>query len=200
MKSGFYAKSGDTKLVSSEWYAHSALDEAIVGEHEPKELSFNLLVAGELEIISSNSISSKEQFSRMQVLKKLAYKAEFLPLSDILSQYANFLQKVEKGKFKWGSRSDLVQFEQQLMYNISIERSRVNEHRWDREKRKGRVQPVKDERKKYCLDYNRGNCNLPSPHEGTINGIKVLKHHICKKCLVEEGTERSHAEKDCLRK
>ena len=180
LKSGLYAKSGDTKLVSSEWYAHSALDEAIVGEKEPKELSFNLLVAGELEIITSNAVSSKEQFSRMQVLKKLAYKHEFLPLPDILSQYANFLQKVEKGKFRWGSKSDLVQFEQQLMYNVSIERSRVIDNRWDKDKRKGRGFQGKDERKKYCLDYNRGTCNLQSPHEGLINGAKVSKYHICK--------------------
>ena len=124
LRSGLYVKSGDTKLISNEWYAHTALDEAIGGDRQFADLSFNLLVAGELEIICSESIGSKEQFSRLRMLKQLAYKHEFLALKDILVQYVNFMQKIEKGKFKWGSWSDLVNFEHQLMYNISLDRNK----------------------------------------------------------------------------
>ena len=48
-----------------------------------------------------------------------------MSLRDILAQYVSFVSKVEKGKFKWGSRRDLAAFEQQLIYAISLEHSRV---------------------------------------------------------------------------
>ena len=50
---------------------------------------------------------------------------------------------------------------------------------------------IKEDRKKYCLDYNKGNCKLSSPHEGLLNGIQVVKHHLCKRCLIDEGVEAS---------
>ena len=52
-RSGLYDRRGDTKLVSNEWYAHTGLDEVVGRERSLDELSFNLLVAGELEIIGS---------------------------------------------------------------------------------------------------------------------------------------------------
>ena len=62
-RSGRHDKPSDTKLIFNEWYAHTALDEALGGERDFNELSFNLLVAGELEIISSRQISEKEIYS-----------------------------------------------------------------------------------------------------------------------------------------
>ena len=100
--------------------------QSIGGEKELNELSFNLLVVGELEIISSKQISRKERFSRLELLKQLAYKSEVMTVRDILSQYASFVSKVETGKFKWGSKRDIATFEQQLMYSISVDRSRGN--------------------------------------------------------------------------
>ena len=35
------------------------------------------------------------------------YKYEVMSLKDVLAQYASFVSKVEKGKFKWGSKRDL---------------------------------------------------------------------------------------------
>ena len=112
-------------MVSNEWYAHTALDEALGGERDFNDLSFNLLVAGELEIISSQQISKKEMYSRLELLKQLGYKYEVMSLRDVLAQYASFVSKVEKGKFKWGSKRDLAAFEQQLMYTILVDHNRV---------------------------------------------------------------------------
>ena len=125
-KSGLYDRQSDAQLVSNEWYAHPALDEAVLGKKSLFDLSFNLLVAGELEIIMSERIGRKKQCTRLEILKKLAYKHEFLPINDVLAQYKNFLQQVEKGKYAWGSKSSILAFEQQLMYNVSLERNRVS--------------------------------------------------------------------------
>ena len=106
--SGRYERVGNSKLVSNEWYAHTALDEAMGGEKEFQDLTFNLLVTGELEIVTSEHIGDKERNTRLQVLKKLAYSREFLPLPDILNQYACFISKIEKGKYRWGSKSAMA--------------------------------------------------------------------------------------------
>ena len=120
-KSGFYTKPGNAKLKSNELFAHVALDDEIGGERGFETLSFNLLVAGELEIIDRDDISEKERSTRIKVLRSLAYKQEYLGREEILNQYANFIKKVEKGKFKWGSKSSIRSFEQQLLYCVSIE-------------------------------------------------------------------------------
>ena len=120
-------------------------------------------------------------------------------MKDVLMQYSSFISKVEKGKFKWGSKKDLTTFDQQLMYTISVERARQEPSTVRSEKGKNKTMG-KDDRKKYCLDYNKGTCKIQGPHEGLLNGVTVVKHHICKKCLMEEGVEQSHLSKDCGKK
>ena len=122
-KSGIHSKIGDS-VLSNEWYAHVALEDAVVGEKSFNELTFNLLVAGELEIIGSGKISEKEKNTRVEVLKTLAYKFEFISMKDVLALYSGFLGKIEKGKFKWGSKAAMRVFEQQLMYCVTVERNR----------------------------------------------------------------------------
>ena len=78
LKSGLFAKSGNAQLISDELFAHAALDDDIYRQKELKDLSFNLLVAGELEIITSEKISKRERNTRLEVLKMLAYKHEHL--------------------------------------------------------------------------------------------------------------------------
>ena len=109
--------------------------------------------------------------------------------------YASFVSKVEKGKFKWGSTRDIVTFEQQLMYAISMEKN------WGETMQRAngvvKSKVVREDRRKYCLDYNKGTCTLQGPHEGILNGVNVTKFHLCKQCLMEDGSERMHPSKDC---
>ena len=128
-------------LVSGEQFAHTALDEEL-GGREISNLPFNLLVAGELEIITSD-ISKAECETRLEVLKKLAYKAEHLSHNEVLLQYVSFVQKVKRGKFKWGSKVDLRLFEQQLVYRISVDK---------RTEIRTKLKAKFEDRTKYCLD------------------------------------------------
>ena len=196
VKSGIFTKSANAQLVSNEVFAHAALDSEIGKDKELHELSFSLLVAGELEILSSRNINDKEFFSRLELLKMLAYKAEHMTLSETLNQYASFIKKVEKGKFKWGSRKDLRSFEQQLLFSITVE-NRKNEKLVGGSEKMSKNNGKFEERKKYCLDYNRGVCKFDKAHEGKINGFSVWKLHICRRCLVDDNVEAQHPEKDC---
>ena len=60
--------------------------------------------------------SKLERKTRLEILKKLAHKHEYLSREDILNQYASFVSKVEKGKYKWGSDADVEKFEHQLVF------------------------------------------------------------------------------------
>ena len=100
-----------------------------------------------------------------------------------------------------GCRRDLAAFEQQLMYAISLECSRVEPSGPYRpmEKTEVKVGEV-GEQKKYCLDFNKGLCKLQGPHEGLLNDSSVVKYHICKKCLIDDRLEKAHPMKDCIKK
>ena len=186
-----FAHAGSSQIISGERNAHAALENEASSNKELHSLTFHLLVAGELEIISDENISKKEQFTRIELLKKLAYMHEYLPQEEATNQYVNFINKVKKGKFKWGSKSDLRAFEQGLIYTMSAEARKC-------EKRKQIKNNTKfEERKKYCLDFNRGTCKFDKSHKGKINGTNVFKLHVCKRCLVQEDIEAQHAEKDC---
>ena len=194
IQSGLFEKRGSSKLVSHEVYAHAALDEGASEVKKLSDLSFNLLVAGELETILHTKTGSKERNTRLKLLRILAYKYEHLSLKEILEQYASFISKVEKGKFSWGSEANLEKFEQQLVYRISVENKVKKEQRSDY-----RVESRKKVEKKkfYCADFNRGKCTNDSPHEAKINGNTVMVYHLCKRCLLDENVEKYHADKDC---
>ena len=84
-KSGFYAKKGTTKIISNQQFAHTALEDEVGEDRDLLSLSFNLFVAGELEIITARGTSDKEKKTRLEILKKLAYKHEHLPREEVLN-------------------------------------------------------------------------------------------------------------------
>ena len=87
------------------------------------------------------------------------------------------------------------------MYAISVEQSRLESSGLHRPMEKTKMKGgITNDRKKYCLDYNKGLCKLQGPHEGLLNGSTVVKHHICKRCLIDEGLEKAHPSKDCVKK
>ena len=188
--SGMFAKAGSSHIINNEKYAHVAL-ESEVGSRSLEQLPFNLLVAGELEIISDPKVKEKEKYTRIEILKKLAYKSEYISQDEVMNQYTSFINKVEKGKFKWGSKSDLRTFKQNLIYSISVE-----SRRWKKRKPSACNSKFED-RKKYCLDFNRGVCKFNTSHEGKINGTNMFKLDVCRECLVNEDMEVAHAERDC---
>jgi hypothetical protein len=52
------------------------------------------------------------------------------------------------------------------------------------------------QKKRYCAAFNKGSCNLNTPHmsdKGTV-------HHICAYCINKKGKAFTHAEVDCHQK
>ena len=86
VKSGIFAKASETKIVKSVLHAQAMLDQDETlkkVDFNFHELPFALLVAGEMEIVLSN-ISPEEKWTRLNLLKKLAYNAQFLEHSGVV--------------------------------------------------------------------------------------------------------------------
>ena len=117
LQSGIFAKASNTWIVKQVLHAHAMVDADETDGHDITfdDLSFNMLVAGELEIVLSD-ISTEEKWMRLMVLKKLAYKSQYLQQSAILEQYAGFLRKVEKGKSKWGLETAMRELDETLHF------------------------------------------------------------------------------------
>ena len=101
LKSGLYQKTGDVKLVSNEWYAHTALDEAILGEKEFKDMSFNLLVVGELEIVMSNKINERIE-NQTGGTEKTGIQGRVFVTAKHVNAICKLLTKNRKGRIQVG--------------------------------------------------------------------------------------------------
>lgn len=205
IKSGVKAKAHKIRLKTSELCAQAVLDEEhYPGNYELDELSFDQLVAGELEICTMTDISKQEKNSRLNILKLLAYFANSLPQSAILDVYKAVILKVEKGLFAWSS--ELVS-KVESMLDRAVSRMRTskgtksdstNKENGENAKNKKELGILTKQGEKiiYCLDYNRGQCDKTSSHKGKFAGKEVVKQHVCKVCLATDKEQRSHKEGD----
>ena len=189
-------KATNEKLKSQELSTQTVLEDDELKDFDLKDLPFNLLVAGELEIILGYDILEKEKFSQLEVLKNIAYNMDELGARSLCG---NFIRKIEKEKFKWDSRSDVREFDRQVNYKAC--RSRQNKEdttsRVKVEKSRGKYKG-KEDKPFYCLDFNRNSCSKSESHCGKLpNGKSLFKQHICKKCL-EDDTEKRHSKSYCM--
>lgn len=159
-------------------------------ELEFKDMTFPLLIAGEMEILARVDISKEERETRIKMIKTLAYHASYLEVDVLLDIYAMFIGSIEKGQLEWGSKRALERLEQSMILRtLSKQKSSKQEARaLKKEKNFPRVI--------YCLDYNKNRCSENDSHEGKFNGQTVVKHHVCSRCLHMDNVKRAHPEGD----
>ena len=172
-------------------------------------LPFNLLIAGELELITSE-IDQDEREARLAVAKTLCYHKNYLKDEDLRDGYDQIMKRVERRQQGWNEVLG-EHLHEILDYRVNlIVREKLNEaaessnnqpfikvdNRKSSEKRREMdtsAQVI------YCQDFNSNRCPHPDHHEGRFAGNKVTKWHVCKKCL-EKGKKKSHRSMDemCL--
>ena len=153
-----------------------------------------------MEIILSK-VSPEEKWSRLNMLKKLAYKAQFLDRSALIYRYAGFLRKVEKGQHKWGSEDAPRELDEALRFKTFTSFKKP----WSKSNDSGAKPSSSSDgnksygKKFYCLDYNKGTCSFGDSHEGRFNRATVWKIHMCRRCWEKDGKEVKHPENhgDC---
>lgn len=210
IKSGVKAKAHKIRLKTSELCAQAMLDEEhYPGNFDLEHLTFDQLVAGELEICTMIDISRKERNARLKILKLLAYFAQLLPQNSLLEVYKAVILKVEKGQYSW-SEELTVKVENMLDRAVSknnakresekkLEREsnhKIGEKQDKKNKKEFGVALKNGEKIIYCAEYNKGKCDKENSHEGKFGGRDVFKHHICRNCLMTDKEKRSHSEQD----
>ena len=202
--SGIFAKASSTKIVRSVLHAHAMLDtdEVPSGDVSLAQLPFHLLVAGELEIILSN-ISADEKWSRLQMLKKLAYKLQILKVDMIIESYASFLRKVEKGTYKWGLEDNIRELENNLRFRVvtdmtvtgggSREGKVVGRKKMGEEGKSTVNDGGEEHRLPYCADFNRG-VNLQNRMKDGITD-RTYGKYICVGFVGKRRNDRMFTEK-----
>lgn len=210
LKSGVKAKAHKIRIKKQQWCPQALLDDEYCTESlQLENLSFELLVAGELEICTLPEISRKERNTRMQILKLLTYFRNTLPQNIIIEVYKAVILKVEKGLFTWSSQL-AGKVEKILDRAVSrnktkgIEKTRAKEEGQnnnrnnlkEQNKREPGLHTTQGDKIIYCLEFNKNKCSKEQSHEGKFAGKDVWKHHICRVCLITDKEKRAHPEGD----
>ena len=180
-------KSSDC-VKNKQKYPHSELRFEFVNESiEFNDLDINLLVAGELEIITGTS-SKTERNGRLEFLKRLMYLASYYEFSIIRNLYAAVLREVELGHKTWNS-------DFQYMENTILTRQKPKKQA-NASGAKNRQGSTSQDSVQvwFCTLYNRNKCSNTSPHTVTIKGKLRLVKHICATCWKTDHKELNHPE------
>lgn len=206
IKSGVKAKAHKIRLKTSELCAQAVLDEEYCpGTHTLDSLSFDQLVAGELEICTMKDLSKKEKNARLQILKLLAYFANILPQSALIDVYKAVILKIEKGLFIWSSEIvekaenmlDRAVSKHKMQREIETQKiTRTTDKMKEKPKKEFGIQLKNGDKIVYCADFNKNKCDKDSNHEGKFSGRDVTKFHVCRTCLVIDKEKRFHPETD----
>ena len=204
MVSGKCAKpdESDIKLVVK--YAHEKLDSKHVKDKKFDDLEFNLLIAGELEIVDKHTCDPEEKIARVQLAKTLCYHKKYLNDADLREGYNTVLKQVEQGMLNWGDNLARKLHEHLDYCTNVIARDKIAQHksmaktdnkRSPTDRRTVANDASSNDRVIYCLEFNQGMCPQPDNHEGQFNNKKVVKFHVCR-CCHRDGNFQSHKETD----
>ena len=204
MVSGKCTKPDESDIKQVVKYAHEKLDAKHVQDRSFDSLSFNLLVAGELEIALLQS--GPEKIVRVNIAKTICYHKQYLKDEDLRSGYDYIMKKVEQGMMSWeDDLADELHKHYEYRANITL-RERLSENGYKKTDKidKGSEGPrvtevvfkdLEKTRPAFCMEFNHGNCAHESSHEDNFGGRKCIKWHICRRCR-RFGELRSHPEND----
>ena len=201
-RSGISSKISDVHVINQQMYAHAALQLSYTSKNVAfKDLTFQLYVAGEIEISSMDSVSQEERSGRLALLKLLAYKCEKFEWSILRDAYGAWLQQIERGCKTWADDP------------ASVVSHIIEDYVLDHKSTKSKYMVSASENKTksplgrysalgsnyvnstwFCSNYNRNKCRQTGEHEASINGIVRLVQHICATCWRKDKSKQNHPE------
>ena len=189
VKSGLDIKSTDTVVKQVLWL-HLLLQNSYVTSNLGfSELSLPLLVAGELEILSTllPKDVSLEFRARLEFLKLLAYEANSYPIKTIAEWYAAYMRRIELGRGNWGGNFYAVGQPILAKYQIRQE-SRITSKPTQYQNKDSKPFVY------FCSAFNKGSCDKKAPHETLMRGKTVKVEHICAICWLRNKVKKYHPE------
>lgn len=187
-KSGLVSKIKD-KVKRPQHFPHNVLQYEYVSKKvEFKELTFNMFVAGELEIINNFAKSVSEKRGRERLLLKIAYFSTIYKWDTLLDFYAAWLRQIELGKKSWGDDTQSIEAPILSGHFITHDKSRTLQGK------SGQRKEVKDS-VLFCYKFQRNKCEFQkSPHDAILRGTIRTVHHICATCFQQTGAKLEHPE------
>jgi len=168
----------------------------VSGDVSYQKLDFPLLVAGELKVWGSRATSQQEHLGRRDLLEKVAYYCRDYTWPSILRFHEAALVEVERGERRWDDK-DYRDLESSVLYG----------HRLQQETQRSNIvrtyapRPdsnyTRQERRFYCLAYNRGECAHAGSHDGIIGRVKQEVEHFCSNCFRNDRLFKLHPETKC---
>ena len=190
-RSGINAKASDKVRNPQKWpHAHLQF-EHVNKQVKFDDLDFKLFVAGELEIISEDSLSSKEKQGRLQLLKKIVYYYSTYEFKGLKAFYAAWLRGIKLGKKSWDDDSQQIENAILTKYLLKGPTSKL---RLGKSGSKSGGKQVDEDRTWFCSAYQRNKCMKKSNHLETINGSLRLQSHICASCWLKDKAKLEHPE------
>ena len=191
-KSGINAKASDKVRYPQKWpHAHLQY-EHVNKQVKYDELDFKLFVAGELEIISEDSISSTERQGRLKLLKKIVYYYATYEFKGLKAFYAAWLREIELGKKTWAD--DSQQMENAILSKYVLKGSSSKAQAFKNSGRTAGGKQTDEDRTWFCSSYQRNKCVKKSNHLDTVNGRMRLQSHICATCWLKDKVKLEHPE------
>lgn len=194
----------EADIIKPVKYPHSRLNTDFVRNKKFESLSFHHLVAGELELIARGNCGELERSARIAILKYLAYHFAYLDIGELLEQYDAIMKRVERGELDWDSSLGKKVHKSLTFRRETLNKERIipEQKQKSKDSKEGKVKEKKhqtDQNKDeliYCLDFNKGKCAFSTSHMGKWSGREVMKLHVCRKCLSEDGVKKAHKEGD----
>ena len=157
-KSGITTKPTD-RVTNPQIWAHSALQfDWGCSDINFDQLNFVKLVAGELEIITSQAISKSEKKGRLRLLKKITYYAENFDIVTVRSMYSAVLHRIELGLMDWSSDFSGIEH---MALTKQLTRERKKQKSKDSEVG---VQGTASQGTWFCHNFNKDKCGYKGDH------------------------------------
>ena len=197
-KSGIKSKASDKVRFPQRW-PHANLQFEYVNKNVAfQDLSFALLVAGELEIISDSK--SEERKGRTALLRKIAYYTGTYSTEGLKNFYSACVRQVEKGEKTWAD--DFSNLEQPILskHLLPVNKMTMKKKFSPVGTQKANRPDDGSERTWFCSLYNRNKCMHKTDHTlVSDNGQMKYASHICAACWQADKKKLPHPEcsKEC---
>ena len=172
-----------SKVVRPQLWPHSELNVAACSNDVTYDkLTIEEFVAGYTTILHSRKLATTEKQAREAHLIHLMYLAMTYEWQAVLAYHGAVLLEIERGHSPWGDS----------FHHLD---ARILQGHFKSSGNSLRSSASKDLRPVlFCWDYQRGTCNFPSDHSGSLRGEVKFLRHICATCWVRERKKRAHRE------
>ena len=154
------------------------------------ELTFELLVAGEVHICADPKLDKEQRTGRLRLLEDIIYCHQFYQWEACKKFHYEVLRHIQKGYMGWEEigKGEVYSNIKQVMLTPFIRNQNPNREKVDRMNARETQNEVV-----YCGLYQKGTCLETDTHSGEFFGKSgVMLHHICATCLKKEGKKVGH--------